>query len=522
MTTLTSGSFVAGRYRLDEPLGVGSSATVWLAHDVALARRVAVKVLHPHLREDPQIRERFRREAIAAGRLSHPSIVAIYDSITVESGSGGGVEAIVMELVEGTNLRAELDRVGRFDVATTVALLAQLLGGLAEAHGKGVIHRDIKPANILLTGDGRAKLTDFGIARALDDAAMTATGMLIGTASYLSPEQVEDSPLDGRSDLYSLSIVAFEMLTGAVPFRGDSSATTALARLRTSPPRLDAVDPSQPRWLADVVARSLARRPADRFDSAAALRAALSAGDTAAPPFEPRPTPVGVPQPGLADTAPTPAVVAASVASPAPRPAPAVPSAPAAPPTRHADRPSWVGRSLIAALVIGATALVVALIADTSRRGDDRVAGPESPRRIAAASTFDPFGKGAPGENDETIGRVVDGDPATAWRTESYDDRSFGIKPGVGVVLQIDSPAELSSLDIDSGSVGWVVDVYVADSLEAVSPGVTPPVVRQAEVDRSARVPLDGAAGRVVVMWITRLGAGQPRYRVEVNELSLR
>ncbi len=246
-------------------------AEVWQAVDEVLGRQVAVKILHPHLAADHTFVARFRTEAIAAARLHHPGIVAIYDT-----GHEHGAEAIVMELVRGETLRHELDVRGFLDPPEVVGIGAQVADALAAAHRAGLVHRDIKPANILLCPDDRVMVTDFGIAKFGDDPDLTQTGTMVGTVKYLSPEQVRGEPVDARSDIYSLGVVLFEALCARPPFSGDSPASTALARLHQTPPRPRQLRPTIPVGLDAVVTRCLQLAPDDRFDSADQLRAALS------------------------------------------------------------------------------------------------------------------------------------------------------------------------------------------------------------------------------------------------------
>jgi serine/threonine-protein kinase len=188
-------------------------ATVWEGTDQLLARKVAVKILHPHLARDDAFVRRFRGEAIAAARLTHPSIVSVYDTVTDD-----GIEAIVMELVSGTTLRADIDHHGPLRLAAVLAIGTQVADALGAAHASGLVHRDVKPANILLSADGRVLVADFGIAKAAEGADLTNDGAMVGTAKYLAPEQVEGAAVDGRTDLYALGIVLYEALTGSVPF----------------------------------------------------------------------------------------------------------------------------------------------------------------------------------------------------------------------------------------------------------------------------------------------------------------
>jgi len=249
-------------------------AAVWEAEDRVLTRRVAIKVLHPHLAGDDGFRVRFRREAVAAARLAHPHIVTTYDT-----GRDSDVAYIVMELVEGTTLARLLKAEGPLPLPKAVDIAVQVADALACAHTHGVIHRDVKPANILLRSDGHVKVADFGIAKAGAGNDLTRTGVVMGTAKYLSPEQVSGSPADACSDVYALGIVLYEMLCGAPPFVGDTELSTAVARLTAAPESLRERRADIPRSLEAVALRSLARDPGARFRTAEEMRAGLLAVD---------------------------------------------------------------------------------------------------------------------------------------------------------------------------------------------------------------------------------------------------
>ena len=266
---VTTGAVLAGRYRLDTHVAKGGMGEVWKATDLELDRTVAVKLLHPHLGDDPIVVTRFRREARAAARLHHPAIVPVYDIC-----SHGGRDAIVLQFIDGPTLRHYLDRVGILTDEQAVTVVSSVADALTVAHRAGIVHRDIKPANILF-GPDRAMLTDFGVAKAVDDVDHTATGTLLGSVRYLSPEQVEGTATDGRSDIYSLGVVLYECVTGTTPWLGPNPTATALARLEGPliPPgdHNPAVSPQ----LAAVITTCLARNPNDRFADATALRSAL-------------------------------------------------------------------------------------------------------------------------------------------------------------------------------------------------------------------------------------------------------
>ena len=251
-----AGTTLCGRYRLDRLIGAGGMAQVWEATDAVLGRRVAVKVLHPHLAGDQAFVRRFRQEAIAAARLNDPAIVGVYDTC-----SDGEHEAIVMELLDATTLRQLIDERGRLDADTTLRIGLRLLDALEAAHRSGLVHRDVKPSNVLLCADGRVKIADFGIAKAEDQTELTREGSLIGTATYLAPEQLTGGDVDGRADLYSLGIVLYECLTGRVPFEGDTGAAVALARLHTTPTDPRRLRADIPPRLAGAVMKALDATP---------------------------------------------------------------------------------------------------------------------------------------------------------------------------------------------------------------------------------------------------------------------
>jgi serine/threonine-protein kinase len=261
------GDLVGDRFRLDHVIGSGGMGVVYLARDQRERRRVAVKVLVADA-DDENTRRRFLREAWAVSQLSHPCIVQVFD----HGETTDGTPWIAMEFIDGTSFGAMLER-GRLPVREVTAALAPMARALAAAHRAGFVHRDVKPDNILVRGDGRPVLVDFGITRTIRHVAvsaqtehLTATGMLVGTPEYMSPEQVRGAPLDGRSDQFSLAVVCYEALTGRRPFEGESTMAIFAAVVADEAPRVDALAPSVPRALCDAVARALSKRPGDRFE----------------------------------------------------------------------------------------------------------------------------------------------------------------------------------------------------------------------------------------------------------------
>jgi eukaryotic-like serine/threonine-protein kinase len=263
---------LARRYEVVRRVGVGGMADVYLAEDTQLGRQVALKILHPQYAGDASFVERFRREALSAAKLQHPNIVQIYDS-----GQEGDFNFIVMEYVEGRSLKDRLADEGPLEIAEATRIAAEVLTALAYAHRTGLVHRDIKPGNILLSDDGKVQVTDFGIARAEAGSTMTQTGTILGTAYYLSPEQAQGLPLDGRSDIYSLAVVLYEMLSGRRPFEGDSPVSIAYKHVREQPRPPSNFRADIPRPLEAIVLNGLTKRPEDRYSSAALMRRDLEA-----------------------------------------------------------------------------------------------------------------------------------------------------------------------------------------------------------------------------------------------------
>ena len=263
------GTLYDGRYRVIRRLGSGGMANVYLAEDEELGRRVAIKVLDEKHANDEQFVERFRREAKNAASLSHPNIVSIYDR-----GEAEGTYYIAMEYIEGRTLKELIVSRGPLPVERAVSYARQILGAVRFAHRKGIVHRDIKPHNVLVDTDGRLKVTDFGIARA-GASQMTEAGSIIGTAQYLSPEQARGAPVDQRSDLYSVGIVLHEMLTGSVPFTGDTPVEIAMKHISAVPEPPSVARPDLPDDLDLVVLRALAKDPRERFQTAEEMDAEL-------------------------------------------------------------------------------------------------------------------------------------------------------------------------------------------------------------------------------------------------------
>lgn len=482
-------------------------AQVWEATDEVLARRVAVKMLHTHLTTDAAFVERFRREAVAAARLSHPSIVSIYDTC-----SGDDFEAIVMELVQGVTLRELLNERKWLEPAQAVSILAQVADALETAHRGGVVHRDVKPANILLSNDGRVLVADFGIAKA--GADLTATNQTLGTAKYLAPEQVEGHSVDARADIYALGVVLYETLCGRPPFTADTEAAIALARLHQEPMRPRNVRAGVSKALEDVVLRAMARDPAARYASAAEFRAAMLAAERGGA------SPASLP---FAPSPPGDATVATPIAT--------VDHTPpgAGPPTFVRTERGWLVPAIV--IVIVAAALIVAGVLVAGGGGLPHIGGNSSNSSASSnaatasftgADAFDPLGDGQ--ENNDKAQAAIDHDPSTTWQTQGYDDSAIKVKPGVGLVVELANQSTLGTLKVDSPTHDWSAQIYVADSRKEDLAAWGNPVATKTGINGSASFDLQNAKGGAVLIWITNVGTDADdtgRFHAVIAEVTL-
>src|SRR5438874_8124505 len=269
MTTLL-GTTLSGRYRLEARIGAGGMSTVYRALDQTLQRRVAIKLLNREVSSDSDELERFRREARAVAQLSHPHIVGVIDA-----GEDDGRPYIVFECVDGETLKERIRRGGRLPIPEAVAYAIEIARALGAAHARHIVHRDVKPQNVLLDEEGSCKVTDFGIARTLDENGLTADGRVLGTTDYVSPEQALGHDVNGQSDIYSLGIVLYEMLTGDVPFHGENQVSVAMKHVREDLPDVSKRRPDISAALAAVIDRATAKRLGDRYADDAELIADL-------------------------------------------------------------------------------------------------------------------------------------------------------------------------------------------------------------------------------------------------------
>jgi eukaryotic-like serine/threonine-protein kinase len=490
------GTVLSGRYRLEAKLGSGGMSTVYLANDATLDRAVAVKVMHREMSEQPDQLERFRQEARAVAKLSHPNVVAVIDA-----GEDGGHPYIVFEYVEGETLKQRIARLGALDPQEALAYAIEIARGLTVAHARNMVHRDIKPQNVLIDAEGRAKLTDFGISRQLEQDGMTATGRVLGTTDYVAPEQAMGHGVDPRSDIYSLGVVLYEMLIGQVPFHADSQVGVAMKHVNEELPDVQQRRPEVSAAAALVVERATDKDPSQRYQQ------------------------VGEMIDDLSTALEVEAARAGSTTGEATSVLDAVP-----PPQRKlagGARGSWAAIALLA-LVAGGALLAVWQIS-SGGGGGGALKDKGAVVALSSATDFDPQGDGE--EDPESVSLAVDGNPTgTAWTSEHYDSADFagtksGPEPGVGLYVTAKSPSKPSEMVV-RGAPGWDAQIYAAASgppEELAEWGE--PVGEVTEAGESAEVQLDvPSPAKYFLIWFTEAAPSRDqegRYRLEISDIKL-
>src|SRR4051794_35322324 len=438
MSTLV-GMQLNGRYRLDAQIGSGGMSTVYRAFDSVLERQVAIKLMYREIARDSGQLERFRREARAVAQLSHPHIVGVIDA-----GEEEGRPFIVFEYVEGETLKTRIRRLGRLPVDEAIAYAIEIARALGAAHARHIVHRDVKPQNVLVDEEGSAKVTDFGIARSLDESGLTAEGRVLGTTDYVSPEQALGHDVNPQSDLYSLGIVLYEMLTGDVPFHGENQVAVAMKHVREDLPDVQRRRSDVSAGLAAILDRMTAKDLRKRYGDALTLEADLEEALTRE----------------LNRTGHSTGEATAVLRTLPER-------------TRRRLPLRMRRRRLpivaVVALLLAAGALAYVLLREgvnrTTRGTGVGTIKPERGTRVVSvkrtsAEDFDPLGDDD--EHHAEAGLAVDKDPGTAWSTEGYSGGQLG-KDGVGIYVDADPGVDARSIEIDTPQTGWKADIRVAD-----------------------------------------------------------
>jgi serine/threonine protein kinase len=469
---------IAGRYELVELIGRGGMSTVWRAHDRLLDRTVAMKVLHEQFTRDEEYVERFRREARSVAQLSHPNIVTVIDR-----GEDDGRQYIVFEFVHGENLKQLIERTGPLPVRDALLLSLQMGRALAFAHDRGLIHRDVKPQNVLLAGDGQAKMTDFGIARSVDVDGVTITGTVLGTSEYIAPEQARGERVDALTDVYSLGVVLYELLTGGVPFRGENFVAVALRHVNEPPPDVLDERPDCPPRVAMAIDRAMAKDPAQRFRSMDDFASELESC--------------------LADLDPTSEQATMITRRPV---------APARRPPRRRRRLGWMWPIAAVLGVVGVAALAaLGVLALRDDSGNSPQAATGSPIRLTGIGAYDPEGRD--GEHDDEAGLATDGNRGTRWTTETYSDFE-NTKSGVGLVLDAGKEVDPKTLTLVTDTPGFTAEIRAGNSAQ----GPFDRRVGDSEtVSDTTRFNLHDAESRYFAVWITALDSV-----AHVNEVTAR
>ena len=505
MSTLL-GTKLSGRYRLDARIGAGGMSTVYRALDETLQRQVAIKLMNREVAHDSDQLERFRREARAVAQLSHPHVVGVIDA-----GEDESRPYIVFEYVEGETLKERIRRLGRLPVTEAVAYSIEIARALGAAHARHIVHRDVKPQNVLIDEEGRAKVTDFGIARTLDEDGLTADGRVLGTTDYVSPEQALGQPVTGQSDLYSLGIVLYEMITGEVPFKGENQVAVAMKHVREPLPDVQAMRPEISAALAAVIDTATAKRVEDRYADDAELIADLE--DVLA---------IEAARAGSA-TGETTAVLRTL-------------------PARKQSRVPFGVRHRVLALAfvilaVAATAGVIVWLGLTRAHhgippARESSPGPSSQAyrpvqlRQDAAHDYNPYAISGPKtQNPGTVGLAIDGDPNTSWSTEQYYSGSLQ-KPGVGLYLDASPGVAARAIEILTSTPGWQMVLYGRNttpnpgSFETGSNGwVALANVPSVAATEKLKFRTYGQRYRYYLVWITKLPPG--RNAVTINEVTL-
>jgi eukaryotic-like serine/threonine-protein kinase len=510
------GSLLGGRYRLDAQVGRGGMSTVYRAFDTVLERPVAIKLMHSQFISESDHLERFRREARAVAQLNHPHIVTVIDAGEeilrdgADADGRAGAPYIVLEYVPGETLKEVIRREGPMDIPQAIAYAIEIARALGAAHEHMIVHRDVKPQNVLISPEGGAKITDFGIARSLSEEGLTLAGRVLGTTDYVSPEQALGQAVTGQSDLYSLGVVLYEMLTGEVPFRGDSPVAVAMRHVREDVPDVQHLRPGVSAATASVVDRAVAKDLRARYADAATMVADL--------------------EEVLAIEASRSGQATGEVTS-------VLHTLPGSTQRRLPLRVRHPARWAVSlALLVAVVAVALVLAAHGTHRGTGVPPGGgfAGLRAVSlsqtAAHDYNPFGTGP--EDENRVQNVVDNDPNTFWSTEQYYSGTLKKAGGVGTGLYLDASPGVAAkaIEIQTATPGFAVQIYARNEEPPTLPygdvaslsarGWQGPIGQSAAVANRQRIALAVPHPfRYYLVWLTTLPPNMQF--AQINELTL-
>jgi eukaryotic-like serine/threonine-protein kinase len=502
MSTLR-GTTLNGRYRLEDRIGAGGMSTVYRATDETLQRQVAIKLMNREIATDSDQLERFRREARAVAQLSHPHIVGVIDY-----GEDDGRPYIVFEYVEGETLKERIRRSGRLPITEAVAYAIEIARALDTAHARHIVHRDVKPQNVLIDEEGSAKVTDFGIARTLDEEGLTADGRVLGTTDYVSPEQALGRPVTGQSDLYSLGIVLYEMVTGEVPFKGENQVAVAMKHVREELPDVQYKRPEVSAALASVIDAATAKRVEDRYADDAEL---------------------------IADLEDVLAIETARAGSATGEVTSVLRTLPSQKQRRVPFRIRHRGRAVVLMLLPLAIAggVVAWVLATRTHREEPKLNQPAPAAHLtqirpcaSCAHDYNPDAISGPkNQNPNLVGFAIDANVNTAWLTEHYYGGSLQ-KDGVGLYVDMGRPVAARELVLYTQTPGYRARIYASNSppdpaVFNKGPGGWTQVATVASVQHRQPIRLSPAkdGDRYYLVWITALPPG--KMLAAINEVAL-
>ncbi|MBN39782.1 MAG: hypothetical protein CL457_03875 [Acidimicrobiaceae bacterium] len=520
-TPILTGRKLSGRYVLKTPIFLGKTIQVWEADDLVLSRKVAIKLTHPHLISESAFIREFRTRARTTAQLNHPSIVTIYDTTGDEE-----MEAIVMELIEGMTLRSYLDEIGTMSPAKVLNVLTQVVDALQHAHQQGIIHGDLNPENIFLCSEQKVKVSGFGLSTAENILRAASADFREAQSNYLSPEQLVGKNPNEQSDIYALGRIILELVTGIPPEKINQSSLNSLEDT------LKQLQIELPIVFLEALRKAINAEPKNRFTTPIAFRSAMNPetpqenGKNKSMDFNPKTKQRDFNQVvtalltiGIVFTFIFGIIYAAGLDDDL------------FGNSSSGTTDSSENNEEVNSGVEENSENVISEETSNNEEGTtEEVPNPtarevvpspifeETP--IVAAEDFDPLGDGV--EHPELLTNLFDNDSSTAWKTETYGHRSLGfLKPGVGVVVQLEKSIALRSIEIETAAIGWSGEIYVSNTIGASLEAWGSPVALIEASSGTADIDLSGNNGQMVLLWITDLGDAPPSLKIEITEIRI-